>query len=204
MQVAALCLMSRQFLSCFGRAYSKIVKPRTLLGVACVSLIVAACGTDESSAPPSTVVSTAPSQVSTATSAIESSAPHPETTDPEFSVSMVRAEGVTKENKGGQSNVRFVANSQEASTIRKLALECVEHFTQKTKAAYCYAYGSQLDYDVKTPEWTPGWDEGIYGAYRPCWVTQAGQSLNDNEPAIMVEPAEVSYLTSDCPGGVTF
>lgn len=68
---------------------------------------------------------------------------------------MVRALGVTKQNKGGQSNVRFVADSQDTGVIERLAIECVEHFTDETKAAFCYAYGTQADYDAKTPEWTP-------------------------------------------------
>lgn len=116
---------------------------------------------------------------------------------------MVRARGVTKEKKGGQSNVRFVADSQDVKVIERLALECVKHFTRETKAAYCYAYGTQADYDVKTPEWTPDWDDGEYGEYRPCWVTQAGQSLIADKPNAMT-PNSTSYVLANCPGGVRF
>ncbi len=121
---------------------------------------------------------------------------------------MVRAQGITKANKGGQSNVRFVAGSRDAAVIEKLALECVDHFAQETKAAYCYAYGTQADYEVKTPDWTPAFDATIYGGSRPCWIVQAGQSLNDadrgDDPSIVAGPVESAYTSVPCPGGVQF
>ena len=121
---------------------------------------------------------------------------------------MVRAHGVTKQNKGGQSNIRFVANSTSARSVERMATECVRYFAKQTKAAYCYAYGTQADYDLKAPGWTPEFDESAFGGSRPCWVVQAGLSLNDvdrhDEPSITAGPNDMSYVSSGCPGGVTF
>lgn len=125
-----------------------------------------------------------------------------------FTPSMVRAYGVTKQNKGGQSNVRFVANSTSARDIEQMSKECVKHFARQTKAAYCYAYGTQADYEITTPDWTPEFDQSIYGGSRPCWIAQAGQSLNDADrhdgPSVVAAADAVSYASSNCPGGVRF
>lgn len=122
-----------------------------------------------------------------------------------FKPSMVRAHGVSKQNKGGQSDVRFVAGSKDPAVIKRLAIECVEHFTQETEAAFCYAYGTQVDYDTKTPDWTPEFDKSAFGGSRPCWVAQAGQALNWDEPEIPVETDRLQYeVVNKCKGGVKF
>ncbi|GAB2935830.1 hypothetical protein GCM10027047_35650 [Rhodococcus aerolatus] len=123
---------------------------------------------------------------------------------PVFSTGMVRARGVSKENKGGQSNVRFVAESRDAQELEQLALACVAEFVKQTKAAFCYAYGTQADYDVTEPDWTPEFDESEYGGSRPCWVAYAGQALADSSPSVVVPPSPVGYEVSGCPGGVQF
>ncbi|MDL9944592.1 hypothetical protein QSJ19_03125 [Gordonia sp. ABSL11-1] len=177
--------------------------------------LIAGCGSSDDSRPPeswgdvlqainaaeSTTVQSGGSSPSATAPPAASAAQSPVLT---FNPAMVRAQGVTKEAKGGQSNVRFVAGSRDAKQIGQLALDCVRHFTKQTEAAYCYAYGTEADYAVKTPDWTPEFDETIYGGSRPCWVAQGGQSLNDHEPALMVESHKVLYDSSDCPGGVRF
>lgn len=120
-----------------------------------------------------------------------------------FYPDMVKARGVSKQNKGGQSNVRFVAGTTNIKEIERLALECVEHFTEQTKAAYCYAYATQSDYDLKDPEWTPEFDASAYGGYRICWTLQAGQSLASDRPGIVATNTSITYdMVTHCPGGV--
>lgn len=122
----------------------------------------------------------------------------------QFLPSMVRAKGVTKEAKGGQTNVRFVAESQDATKVEALTHECVRYFVRETRAAYCYGYGTQADYDKKEPNWTPEFDETVFGGSRPCWVVQAGQSLDGDRPETVAGPNPASYQIAQCPGDVKF
>lgn len=187
-----------------------------------VASVAAGCGTSDDvgdAAPTSTgpaaassttteSLTTAPSP--TPTTRATTVTPQPTTTmqptpaPPVFSNEMVRARGVSKENKGGQSNIRFVAESTDARELEQLAVACVAEFVKQTKAAFCYAYGTQADYDVTEPDWTPEFDESEYGGSRPCWVAYAGQALADTSASVIVAPDTVSYQVSGCPGGVQF
>lgn len=158
---------------------------------------VLASSDDEDSADPNT---------STTTSIATSSAPLTATELPTvaFDKSMVRALGVSKENKGGQSDVRFVAGSDDLATLNKLTEQCVDHYLKETKAAYCYAYGSDKDYELKTFDWTPEFDTSVYGGSRPCWTHYAGQPLSGRDSRSSQVTSGVSYLAADCPGTVAF
>lgn len=178
-----------------------------LLAAVGMTISLAACGGDDQE--PSTADSSSEATSSTAgvgasTAAASSTSTKRQPPEVHFAPSMVRAHGVSKKNKGGQSDVRFVAGSTDPAVIKRLALECVEHFTQETKAAFCYAYGTQVDYDTKTPDWTPAFDKSGFGGSRPCWVAQAGQALNWDEPEIPVEADRWQYEAGKCKGGVKF
>jgi|GEM_PF-5049766 len=96
----------------------------------------------------------------------------------EFSEEMVRASGVTKQHKGGQSNIRFVAGTSDPDELRQLTDQCVDFYLTKTRAAYCYSYETQADFDQKDPSWTAESDQDIWGGARPCWSSYGGQPLN--------------------------
>ncbi|WP_348542352.1 PASTA domain-containing protein [Dietzia kunjamensis] len=96
----------------------------------------------------------------------------------EFSEEMVRASGVTKQHKGGQSNVRFVAGTSDPDELRQLTDQCVDFYLNKTRAAYCYGYETQADFGQKDPSWTAESDRDIWGGARPCWSSYGGQPLN--------------------------
>lgn len=119
---------------------------------------------------------------------------------------MVRAHGVNKENKGGQSNVRFVGNVTDFEALKHLTLDCVKRFTRDTKAAFCYGYGTDVDYAVKSADWTPEADTSAFGGARPCWVVYAGQAIADTEPAIIGTLTADLYNdpSSPCKGGMRF
>lgn len=108
----------------------------------------------------------------------------------EFSDAMVRAYGVTKQHKGGQSNVRFVAGTSDPDELRRLTDQCVDFYLSKTRAAYCYGYETQADFDQKDPSWTVESDEDIWGGARPCWSAHGGQPLNGPDSSIetIVQP----------------
>lgn len=201
------------------RCDTREVKLTRVAALICVAVVASGCGSsseEEVGAAPTsttTAVSSAPAVTvpSTTTVAPTTTTPPAPTTTVQpappplmFSAGMVQARGVSKENKGGQSNVRFVAGSTNADEIEQLALECVREFAKQTKAAFCYAYGTQADYDVTEADWTPEFDESEYGGSRPCWVAYAGQALADSSPSVGVPPDSVSYQVSECPGGVQF
>lgn len=118
-----------------------------------------------------------------------------------FTESMVRAHGVTKDNKGGQSNVRFVAGTDDFAQIEELQRQCVQHYLDITQAAYCYAYATDTDYAVTTIEWTPDFDESIYGGARPCWIIYGGQPIA-GPPGTTTTKTALEYRNQQCPGGV--
>lgn len=120
-----------------------------------------------------------------------------------FSESMVQAHGVTKDDKGGQSNVRFVAGTDDPARIQDLQRQCVQHYLQDTKAAYCYGYANDADYALTTVEWTPEFDESIYGGGRPCWIAYGGQPVA-GPPGTETTKSVLEYRTLGCPGGVRF
>lgn len=117
--------------------------------------------------------------------------PEPVIDDPvEFSEEMVQASGVTKQHKGGQSNVRFVAGTSDPDELRQLTDQCVDFYLTKTRAAYCYGYETQADFDQKGPSWTAESDQDIWGGARPCWSSHGGQPLNgpDSRDTTIVGP----------------
>lgn len=123
-----------------------------------------------------------------------------------FDDSMIRARGVSKEYKGGQANVRFVGNTHDVKVLQDLTMQCVKRFTKDLKAAFCFGYGSDTDYAVKSPDWAPEADASAFGGARPCWVVYAGQALADSEPAIIdTLPGDIyNSPDSPCKGGMTF
>ncbi|RYF48455.1 MAG: hypothetical protein EOO27_35455 [Comamonadaceae bacterium] len=122
----------------------------------------------------------------------------------QFSETMVRAQGITKENKGGQSNIRFVAGTDSVEALGDLTEQCIDHFLEKTKAAYCYAYGSDVDYDHKTFDWTPEFDQSEYGGSRPCWIFYGGQPLSGPGDRGKKMTSGMEYLLANCPGTIAY
>ncbi|MFI6432846.1 hypothetical protein [Rhodococcus oryzae] len=120
-----------------------------------------------------------------------------------FSESMVRAHGVSKEHKGGQSNVRYVAGTDDAEQVKTLQKQCVQHYLEKTKAAYCYGYANDADYALTTIEWDAEFDESAYGGGRPCWIVYGGQPLN-GPPGTETGKEAYEYTRIGCPGAVRF
>lgn len=120
-----------------------------------------------------------------------------------FTESMVRAHGVTKDDQGGQANVRFVAGTEDPERIEDLRRQCVQHYLETTKSAYCYGYANDTDYAVTTVEWTPEFDESIYGQGRPCWITYGGQPIA-GPPGSETMKSALEYRTQGCPGAVRF
>lgn len=120
-----------------------------------------------------------------------------------FSESMVRAHGVTKDNQGDQSNVRFVAGTDDPNRIDDLQRQCVQHYLETTKGAYCYGYATDADYALTTIEWTPEFDESIHGNGRPCWITYGSQPIA-GPPSTETAKSALEYRTQGCPGGVRF
>ncbi|MDI9979815.1 hypothetical protein [Rhodococcus sp. IEGM 1307] len=120
-----------------------------------------------------------------------------------FSEGMVRAHGVTKDDEGGQSNVRFVAGTDDPARIDDLQRQCVQHYLRDTKAAYCYGYANDADYALTTVEWTPEFDESPYGGGRPCWIIYGGQPVA-GPPGTETAKSAIEYRTLGCPGGVGF
>lgn len=116
---------------------------------------------------------------------------------------MVRVQGITKDAKGGQSNVRFVAGTEDPAQIEDLQRQCVQHYLQDTKAAYCYGYANDADYALTTVEWAPEFDESIYGGGRPCWIAYGGQPVA-GPPGTERTKSALEYQTLGCPGGVRF
>lgn len=124
---------------------------------------------------------------------IELTAESPENLYRQFSHEMVRAAGVSKENRGGQSNVRFVADTSDPDELRYLTEQCVDHYLDKADGAFCYGYASQSDYDVRDPDWTPASDEEIWGGMRPCWSTYGGQAVSGPDSRL-----EVRVVSDPC------
>ncbi|MFD9663503.1 PASTA domain-containing protein [Rhodococcus sp. NPDC059968] len=149
-----------------------------------------------------TAIPTTTTAIPTTTTAI------PTTTDPapRFSGSMVRARGVTREHLGGQSNVRFVAGTDDINQIKDLTEQCIDYFLKSTRAAYCYGYGNDADFEVKTPDWTPEFDSTAFGGSRPCWITFGGQppaGPDSRKPTQVTEEYEYRGVLQ-CPGTVQF
>jgi hypothetical protein len=118
---------------------------------------------------------------------------------------MVRAYGVTEENRGGRSNVRFVAGTDDIGQIRSLTDQCIDYYLTKTQAAYCYGYGNLADFETKTPDWTPEADATVFGGSRPCWITFGGQPPAGPESRSPVRVSEkYEYVSLLCPGTVRF
>ena len=123
----------------------------------------------------------------------------------QFSESMVRTYGVKEANRGGRSNVRFVAGTDEIDQIRDLTEQCIDYFLEKTRSAYCYGYGNAADFELKTPDWTPESDETVFGGSRPCWITFGGQppaGPGSRKPVQVTE--RYDYRGLQCPGSVRF
>ncbi|WP_413768987.1 hypothetical protein [Rhodococcus pyridinivorans] len=130
------------------------------------------------------------------TTAPETAAPQPGPST--FTESMVRAHGVTKDEQGGQSNVRFVAGTEDPKRIEDLRRQCVQHYLGITTSAYCYGYANDVDYDLTTVVWTPEFDESIYGQGRPCWITYGGQPIA-GPPGTETMKTPLEYRTQGCP-----
>lgn len=122
---------------------------------------------------------------------------------PTFSESMVRAHGTSKDHKGGQSNVRFVAGTDDAEKVKALQKQCVQHYLEQTEAAYCYGYANDADYALTTIEWDAKFDESAYGGGRPCWIVYGGQPLS-GPPATETSKEPSEYTRTGCPGTVRF
>ncbi|MDV7198952.1 hypothetical protein R4172_15480 [Rhodococcus kroppenstedtii] len=120
-----------------------------------------------------------------------------------FDRSMVRTESVTKESKGGQSNVRFVADTVDYEEIVSLTDQCVKSYLAETAAAYCYGYANAADYEVTAFDWTPESDQDIYGTGRPCWIMYSGQPVAGADGRTDT-PAIATSFIDQCPGGVEF
>lgn len=149
---------------------------------------------------------------STETSASETAGPSEMSTSPEstaneagptFDRSMVRTESVTKEAKGGQSNIRFVADTVDYEDIVSLTDQCVKSYLADTSAAYCYGYANSADYDITAFDWTPESDQDIYGTGRPCWIMYSGQPVAGADGRTDTSAIATSYI-DQCPGGVEF
>ncbi|WP_155290321.1 hypothetical protein [Rhodococcoides fascians] len=132
-----------------------------------------------------------------------SDSPSPDVGDVSFDPAMVRTESVTKENKGGQTNIRFVANTNSYDDIVSLTNQCVDYYLDETVAAYCYGYGSQEDFDLTAFDWTPASDDEIFGSGRPCWVMYSGQPIAGPEGRTESPASATSYI-DQCPGNVEF
>ena len=157
--------------------------------------------TASSAAPePRPTEATTPSQ---ATTPAEVTTPTAEPAPLTFSESMVRAHGMTKDDEGRQSNVRFVAGIEDPHQVEELQRQCVQHYLHTTKAAYCYGYATEADYALTTVEWTPEFDESIYGGGRPCWIAHGGQPLA-GPPGTETTKSAHEYTTLGCPGGVRY
>lgn len=156
-------------------------------------------GTSEQATPASPLPAESTSSAASTPPAESTAAPAPLT----FSESMVRAHGVSKEHKGGQSNVRYVAGTDDAEQVKALQKQCVQHYLEKSKAAYCYGYANAADYALTTIEWDAEFDESSYGGGRPCWIVYGGQPLN-GPPGTETGKDADEYTRIGCPGAVRF
>ncbi len=177
------------------------------IGAVFLGLVVAAAstapeGVDSTANSTTSTNSESPESAPSTTDRTEDSAPPPPSV--EFTDDMVRAHGVSKDEKGGQSNVRFVGNSDDPTVLAALTEQCIDHFLTETAAAYCYAYGSDADYDHKTFDWTPEFDESVYGGSRPCWVAYGGQPIAGRDSRTLDTKSGFEYVTADCPGTVAY
>jgi hypothetical protein len=117
---------------------------------------------------------------------------------------MVRAHGVTKTDNGGQSNIRFVGGTDSVDVLADLTEQCIDHYLEQTKAAYCYAYGSDIDYELKTFDWAPEFDESAFGGSRPCWVYHGGQPISGAQDRGVKMTSGIEYLLANCPGTIAY
>lgn len=164
---------------------------KIIIGAALIAMTVA-CGAE-----PDNASAVEPSQATVdASSSVEVS-------DAAFDSAMVRTESVTKENKGGQTNIRFVAGTDSYDDIVSLTNQCVDYYLDETEAAYCYGYGSQKDFDLTAFDWTPESDAEIFGAGRPCWVMYSGQPIAGPDSRTESPASATSYI-DQCPGSVEF
>lgn len=165
---------------------------KILIGAALLLTMAVACGAEPDDAsvdqsPQPTVTDSAPAEVS----------------EVAFDSAMVRTESVTKENKGGQTNIRFVAGTDSYDDIVSLTNQCVDHYLAETEAAYCYGYGSQQDFDLTAFDWTRESDSDVFGSGRPCWVMYSGQPIAGPDSRTESPASATSYI-DQCPGGVKF
>lgn len=166
---------------------------RASVSVIAVGMMLTACGSPSNE---NAAETTAASEASTSASSEGQSGPR-------FDRSMVRTESVTKENKGGQTNIRFVADNVDYEDILALTDQCVDEYLSETTAAYCYGYANSADFDVTAFDWTPESDQDIYGTGRPCWVMYSGQPLTGVDGRTDTPAGATSYI-DQCPGGVEF
>ena len=103
----------------------------------------------------------------------------------------MRENETTKENKGGQSNPFIVAEGVPYEQLEQVALECVEHFLNETKAAFCQVWPTQVDFDAR---------HSISADLLSCWLYYVGVPLNGGDPMIQ-GPTAVDYHVEGCPGG---
>lgn len=169
-----------------------LTNSKILIGAALLVTMAVACGaeTDDAIVEQSTqpaATDSAPAEVS----------------EVAFDEAMVRTESVTKENKGGQTNIRFVADTDSYDEIVSLTNECVDYYLDETEAAYCYGYGSQEDFDLTAFDWTPESDDEIFGTGRPCWVMYSGQPIAGPDSRTESPASATSYIDR-CSGGVEF
>ncbi|PBC38121.1 hypothetical protein CJ178_29480 [Rhodococcus sp. ACPA4] len=179
------------------------------LAIACAGLIIASVTAPENEQSEATfaTVTTQGLAAADSTPLVATSVVPVRTAEPaaaRFDESMVRAIGISKENKGSQSNVRFVGGNDDLAVLKILTEQCVDHYLEQTKAAYCYAYGSDKDYELKTFDWTPEFDTTAYGGSRPCWTHYSGQPLAGRDSRTSSETSGISYVVADCPGSVAF
>ncbi|MDQ1250845.1 MAG: hypothetical protein QG597_5225 [Actinomycetota bacterium] len=93
-----------------------------------------------------------------------------------FDLAMVRWTEVVKKNKGGQANVHIVGGVTDYPTLKRLGLECVEHFLGEQKAAYCHVWGTDADYEARDPQ---------NAGDTLCWTHYIGVPLMGGDPSVM-------------------
>jgi hypothetical protein len=162
----------------------------------CLLLTVPACGAASSTPSraaqlsPATSATPSPSSSPTPTAApIPTASPSPTKAELHFTTAMVRANKVNKKYKGGQANVFVVAPSTDVDALERVGRECVEHFLQEQKAAFCHVWGSQANFEARDPRRN---DE------LRCWTHYIGVPLVGGDPYVTTA-ASYSYKIEGCP-----
>lgn len=165
---------------------------RIIIGAALLMTMTVACGAEAKDA---RVEQSSQPAVADSASA--------EVSEVAFDSAMVRTESVTNEYKGGQTNIRFVADTDSYYDIASLTNQCADYYLDETEAAYCYGYGSQEDFDLTAFDWTPESDAEVFGGGRPCWVMYSGQPIAGPDSRTETPASARSYI-DQCPGSVEF